>query len=134
MNFQLLNSAILTLLCLLPLQAFSATQLMMFNSDYCTWCHQWEEDIGGIYHLTPESCQAPLERYDFDSGEYPESLTMTEPVIYTPTFVLFHNQQEVGRITGYPGPDFFWIELDDLIKSNLSEPIRLSNSQNCSQS
>lgn len=84
--------------------------------------------------MTPESCQAPLERYDFDSGDYPESFTMAEPVTYTPTFVLFHNQQEVGRITGYPGPDFFWIELDDLIKSNLTEPIRLANTQNCSQS
>ncbi len=106
----------------------------MFEADYCTWCQIWEEEIGGIYHLTSESCQAPLKIIDFTTGDMPENFSIVEPVIYTPTFVLINNQQEVGRITGYPGADFFWVELNDIIKRGLPEQARLVNSQNCSKS
>ncbi len=134
MQSRLLISISLTLVCLLPLRAFGATELLMFDSEYCTWCHKWEDEIGGIYHLTPESCQAPLRRFDFDAGNYPEFVTMAEPVIYTPTFVLLYNQVEVGRITGYPGADFFWLELDDLFKRGLPDQVRLANSSSCANS
>ena len=29
-------------------------------------------------------------------------------VLYTPTFILVEGGQEIGRIEGYPGEDFFW--------------------------
>lgn len=28
--------------------------------------------------------------------------------MYTPTFILLEDGQEVGRIEGYPGEGFFW--------------------------
>ncbi|MFP6748514.1 MAG: hypothetical protein VCD66_13055, partial [Alphaproteobacteria bacterium] len=36
-------------------------------------------------------------------------------VIYTPTFVLMHRGKEIGRILGYPGEDFFWAFLEELM-------------------
>ena len=127
-------SSFLVLICLLPIRAFGVSELLMFDSDYCTWCQKWDEEIGGIYHLTAESCQAPLKKIDYDTSDLPESISIAEPVIYTPTFVLVNDQREVGRITGYPGADFFWVELNDIINSGLPENIRLANSKNCSNS
>ena len=37
------------------------------------------------------------------------------PILYTPTFVLVANGEEVGRIEGYPGDAFFWGLLDRLL-------------------
>jgi len=34
---------------------------------------------------------------------------------YTPTFVLTEGDREIGRIVGYPGADFFWALLADLL-------------------
>lgn len=127
-------SLILAVTSLLSLRAFGASELLMFNSDYCTWCHIWQEEIGGIYDLTAESCQAPLKVIDFTTGDMPESLAITEPIAYTPTFVLMYDQQEVGRITGYPGADYFWVELNDIINNGLPKQVRLNNTHNCGAS
>ncbi len=131
MTSKLLFSTGVLLLFLLPTRAIGTTSLIMFDSEYCTWCQMWEEEIGGIYHLTTEGCQAPLQRFDFDRGEYPALVAIAEPVIYTPTFVLLYNQQEVGRITGYPGADFFWHELDELLKNGIPDSVRLAVLADC---
>jgi hypothetical protein len=37
-------------------------------------------------------------------------------VSFSPTFVLVEQGREIGRITGYPGADFFWGMLAELIQ------------------
>ena len=37
------------------------------------------------------------------------------PVVLTPTFVLMEDGAEAGRIEGYPGEDFFWGLLGQMI-------------------
>ena len=49
----------------------------------------------------------PLQRYDLHS-ETPENVALSSLVGFTPTFILVEDGQEVGRIEGYPGADFFW--------------------------
>jgi hypothetical protein len=41
-----------------------------------------------------------------------------KPTRFTPTFVLVADGREVGRITGYPGEDFFWGLLQRLIEAH----------------
>ena len=88
----------------------------MFEEEYCSWCEKWDDEIGGIYGLTPQSCFAALHRIQITEN-LSDSITLSEPIIYTPTFVLIYNNREAGRITGYPGQDFFWSMLDELIAS-----------------
>jgi hypothetical protein len=35
-------------------------------------------------------------------------MSFARPVVFTPTFVLVEDGQELARIEGYPGEDFFW--------------------------
>ncbi len=126
-------SSVAAFLCLSLLQISSASELIMFDADYCTWCRKWDEEIGVIYGLTPESCQAPIRKVEI-SDQIPDSISINESVRYTPTFVLIHNQSEVGRIVGYQGEDFFWPMLNDLIEQNLPEEVRRSNSNQCQNS
>jgi thioredoxin-related protein len=37
------------------------------------------------------------------------------PVNFTPTFILMDDGQELGRIEGYPGENFFWAVLEKLL-------------------
>jgi thioredoxin-related protein len=126
-------SSVAAILVFSLLQISSASELIMFNAEYCSWCHKWDEEIGVIYSLTPESCQAPIRKVDIDD-QIPDSNSINESVQYTPTFVLIHNQSEVGRIVGYQGEDFFWPMLNDLIEQNLPEEVRRYNSKQCQNS
>ena len=126
-------SSVAAILVFSLLQISSASELIMFNAEYCSWCHKWDEEIGVIYSLTLESCQAPIRKVDIDD-QIPDSISINESVQYTPTFVLIHNQGEVGRIVGYQGEDFFWPMLNDLIEQNLPEEVRRYNSKQCQNS
>ncbi len=109
---------ILSIVLALPLLVVAArawaAQLVMFESAYCEWCERWHEEIGPIYPRTPEARIAPLRRVDVD-GPRPPDLAFVKGIRYTPTFVLVENGREIGRITGYPGEDFFWPLLAELL-------------------
>ena len=91
-----------------------AAELVMFDSPACEYCEQWDREIAEIYPKTDEGQRAPLRRHSiFDP--LPDDLKNIKAVIYTPTFVLMDKGQEVGRISGYPGEDFFWGFLESLV-------------------
>jgi len=92
-----------------------AAELVMYESPACVWCERWNQEIAPAYPKTAESRMAPLRRVDIDDDR-PADLKNIKGVIYTPTFVLVHLGQEVGRITGYPGEDFFWGLFEELVK------------------
>jgi thioredoxin-related protein len=80
--------------------------LLMAEEDGCYWCARWHKEIAHIYPKTAEGRAAPLRRYDLH-GDTPD-VVFDRKVRFTPTFILVENGQELGRIEGYPGEDFFW--------------------------
>ena len=102
----------LALVCLgTPAQAL---ELIMFQKPGCPWCEAWDEEVGIAYPNTDEARQAPLRRVDI-TDEIPEDLKEIKAVNFTPTFVLFDSGREIGRISGYPGAEFFWFLLDEIL-------------------
>jgi hypothetical protein len=75
----------------------------------------WDKEVGVIYHKTAEGRIAPLRRRDIGDPRPPE-LTALPDIVYTPTFVLMDGGREIGRIVGYPGEDFFWSLLGELVQ------------------
>lgn len=93
-----------------------AAELVMFESDTCPWCKRWHAEIGGVYAKTPEGRALPLK--SIFQGRVPPEYAHIGRLVYTPTFVVLNAGREVGRIVGYPGEDFFWPMLDEIIKAN----------------
>ncbi|PCI36972.1 MAG: hypothetical protein COB46_14085 [Rhodospirillaceae bacterium] len=91
-----------------------ATELVMFDSPTCDWCEVWNEEIAPVYGKTTEGKAAPLRRQSIHDDR-PEDLKHLKGIVYTPTFVLMDQGKEIGRIAGYPGEDFFWFMLDELL-------------------
>lgn len=90
-------------------------ELIMFDQTHCEWCERWEEEIGVVYSKTAEGQAAPVRRIDIHDKR-PESLEQIRGVVFTPTFVLIEDGKEIGRIAGYPGEDFFWPMLGQLLE------------------
>ncbi|MBL8663607.1 MAG: thioredoxin family protein [Candidatus Odyssella sp.] len=91
----------------------AAAELVMFEAAGCPYCARWNREIAPIYPKTAEGRRAPLRRVDIAAAR-PADLVAIVNVVYTPTFVLVEDGQEIGRIVGYSGDEFFWSHLADL--------------------
>lgn len=92
-----------------------AAELIMFEQTGCAWCEAFDREIAPIYPKTAEGQRAPLRRVNIDHA-LPSDLAFIEVERLAPLFVLIDKGQEIGRIRGYPGEDYFWGLLGMLIK------------------
>ena len=90
-----------------PQIAVSDSRLIMVTSDNCPYCYAWELDVGEVYDKSPYAPSLPLTRIDIGS-KMPKDVTFQKPVVGTPTFLVIHNGQEIGRQSGYIDAEMFW--------------------------
>lgn len=86
-------------------------RLIMVDDPSCRFCRAWDEAVGRGYAKSPEGRKAPLTRVRRGAAE----LRGLAPVIYTPTFIVMRGGTETGRISGYPGPGYFYEELREIL-------------------
>jgi hypothetical protein len=94
--------------------ALADTVLIMVEEKGCVWCARWNDEISHIYPKTDEGKAAPLRRIDLHDP-LPGDLIYSRSLHFTPTFVLIIDGQEANRIEGYPGEDFFWGLLEQML-------------------
>lgn len=93
-----------------------AVELVMVEQAGCIYCARWDEEIAPAYPKTAEGKFAPLRRVDLHA--IPPELKTARRVLFTPTFLLVDNNKELARMEGYPGDEFFWPLLDDLLSTH----------------
>jgi hypothetical protein len=93
-------------------RAETRVHLLMVDQAGCIYCLRWDREVGVAYPKSPQGRFAPLVRRPLD---HPDVRRLSPPAVYTPTFVVIDGAREVGRIVGYPGADFFWEELDQIL-------------------
>ena len=84
-----------------------AAELVMLEQPGCVWCKRFNDEVAPQYGKTEEGRIAPLRRVDI-TKPWPEDLASIARERLTPTFVLVHEGEEIGRLRGYPGDEFFW--------------------------
>lgn len=88
--------------------------LIMVDDPACRFCRKFDAEVGPGYPSTRQGRIAPLIKLRRDSYEL--GALGLAPAVYTPTFILMRGKREVGRMTGYPGAEYFFEELDTLIE------------------
>lgn len=91
-----------------------AAELVMLEQPGCPWCAKFNAEIAPIWPKTEEGKRVPLRRVDI-TRPWPADLSDIRKERLTPTFVLVENGREIGRLRGYPGDEFFWSSIDELI-------------------
>lgn len=107
-------ASLFSLLMALQSSLFAA-ELVMLEQQGCVWCEKWHAEIGSAYPNTEEGKRAPLRPVDINKP-IPEDLAGIRIERFTPTFVLVEEGREIGRIRGYPGDEFFWFLLAELLE------------------
>ena len=90
--------------------------LYMVEQPGCIYCARWNAEVGDAYHLTAEGRAAPLVRIQL-RDPLPDGISFARKAVFTPTFVLVRDGQELERIEGYPGEDFFYGMLGVMLKN-----------------
>jgi len=104
---------ILLALVVTPSQV-TAAELLMVEQPHCPYCDRFNEEIGGFYAKTDEGKRAPLVRLQMHEA-WPEQYSKVKQASFTPTFILVHEGEEVGRLNGYQGDEFFWFLLGEML-------------------
>lgn len=94
--------------------ALADLRLMMVEQPGCIHCAQWDAQIAPIYPLTDEGRAAPLLRQQL-RDPLPPGVVLDAPPVFTPTFILLQDGTEAARLQGYPGEDFFWGLLSQML-------------------
>lgn len=114
MKFQAIALAVW---CVVTAPGLHAAELIMVEQRGCHWCAQWNAEIGSIYPKTDEGKFAPLRRIDLHQ-KTPDDLNFNGRAVFTPTFILVEDGQELARMEGYGGDELFWWGLSSLLKEH----------------
>ncbi len=83
----------------------SKEQLIAFEAIDCGYCRKFDQDVLATWKHT-------IPIHPTNSTTPPKDWKLNQVLFATPTIVLFRNQQEVARYTGYQGAEKFWQWLD----------------------
>ena len=110
------TALVVALVTLMPgALAADGLRLLMVERPGCYYCVVFKRDVAPIYEKSEEGRVAPLVHYDL-RHTLPEGITLNTRAHVTPTFILLDaNGQELDRLTGYPGDDFFWPYVSGMI-------------------
>lgn len=90
-------------------------RLMMLDRKGCIFCGAWKREIGTGYGASAQGKAAPLAIVDID-GPWPDGLAIGRRPYLTPTFILLRDGQEIERLEGYPGKDYFYPVLTEMMQ------------------
>lgn len=99
----------------------AAAEMIMLEQPGCVWCARFNEEIAPAYGKTEEGRTAPLRRIDI-TEPIPDDLAHVTIERFTPTFILMEDGREVDRLRGYPGDEFFWPLISEMLKKLDDEP------------
>ena len=105
-----------------------AAELLMIHHPLCSFCKAFHRDIGvEKYNASKRGKALPLRvidvtvHNDFYWFNTVRRAGRINHVQGTPTFIIYHNDREVGRVVGYSGEASFYKRLDAEVKRTFKE-------------
>lgn len=91
-------------------------QLIVMEAPGCIYCDLFRRDVLPAYQKSPRAKILPVRFIDVNNLD-DAKLKVSSPVEIVPTFVVMRDDQEIGRIPGYVGPEIFYQSINHLISS-----------------
>lgn len=91
-------------------------ELVVIEADGCVYCGLFRRDVLPAYAVSEQGKQMPVRFVDVNDTNAAR-LDLKTPVDIVPTFVVVKSRHEVGRISGYIGPEDFFHSISYLLAS-----------------
>lgn len=112
---------ITVLLAVMLINSVWAAELLVVEQPDCPYCERFNHEVADIYPKTDEGKLAPMVRVQLLEA-WPEKYKSVKAPPVTPTFILVNNGQEVDRLVGYPGDEYFWFLIGELFSKLPKSP------------
>lgn len=89
-------------------------ELLVLEVPGCIYCRVFRRDVLPAYEESSRAREVPIRFVDLNDVDEAR-LGLASPVDVVPTVVLLRDSQEIGRITGYLGPENFFHSVNHLI-------------------
>lgn len=96
-------------------------RLLMVEAPGCIYCEAWRREIGPGYASSAEGTAAPLLVTNI-GGPWPDGIALDRRPVITPTFILLRDGKELARLEGYPGDEFFYPLIGQMLAEAGLEP------------
>lgn len=100
-----------------PAQQGPRLELLVFETDACTYCEIFRRDVAPGYRFAPLAASAPLRFIDVAKVDL-DRIGLAARVDILPTTVLMRDGHEVERITGLTAAETYYILLKHMIAKN----------------
>ncbi len=91
-------------------------QLVVMEADGCIYCGLFRRDVLPAYETSEQGRQMPVRFIDVNDVDK-SALDLNSPVEIVPTFIVVKERKEIGRISGYMGPENFYHSINYLLSS-----------------
>jgi thioredoxin-related protein len=89
-------------------------ELVVVEAEGCIYCKLFRRDVLPSYEASEQAKNLPVRFVDINDIEA-DHLAFTSSVDIVPTFVVVKSRHEVGRISGYIGPEDFFHSISYLV-------------------
>ena len=100
----------------LPPNPDSNLELVVVEADGCIYCELFRRDVLPTYETSEQGKELPVRFVDINDIDA-DHLDFKTDVEIVPTFVVVKSRHELGRISGYVGPEDFFHSIDYLLAS-----------------
>ncbi|HEY8128583.1 MAG TPA: thioredoxin fold domain-containing protein [Hyphomicrobium sp.] len=91
-------------------------ELVVVEADGCIYCELFRRDVLPTYETSEQGKELPVRFVDINDIDA-DHLDFKTDVEIVPTFVVVKSRHELGRISGYVGPEDFFHSIDYLLAS-----------------
>lgn len=102
-----------------------AAELLMIHNPVCPFCKAFMNDVAPYYSETKHGKTLPLVVIDITITENIEWLKRElgagniKKIRGTPTFIIYDDGKEIGRVEGYGGKEWFYEKLDEAVEESV---------------
>ena len=91
-------------------------KLVVIEADGCIFCEIFRSDVLPAYEASEQGKSMPVQFVDINDMDTTH-LEFKGAVDIVPTFIVVKDRREVGRISGYVGPENFFHSINYLLAS-----------------
>jgi thioredoxin-related protein len=91
-------------------------ELLVVELDGCIYCLVFRRDVLPSYQASTQAKTVPIRFIELNAAEE-QKFPFAEPVTMVPTILLMKGGREVGRISGYLGPENFFHAVNHMISA-----------------
>ena len=100
-----------------PKSGAVSQEIVVFEVENCHVCGVFRDHVLPRYRQSPRASELPIRFVDVNEADV-SKMKLIAPIQMVPTMVMMRGGQEVDRISGYTGPENFFVLVGKMLQAD----------------